>query len=202
MPQTPRVWPQVAGYLGVVETSREAKEILTEEVRDAAGDEAAQRAAKRIERGEVGGGDGPPTLGRFLASNRLVLVGTLALALTVGVIASLALESWWVLALPLLVHTIFSGVIATLAIRVSTQVEKPDPAAVGRLEEAGLADPERTLNDLIAKSAGDGDEDRAARAVAKDEGETTPPDEDAGKAAAEQQGSMTPASEPTEKAGS
>ena len=183
-----------------METSREAKEILTEEVRDAAGDEAAQRAGKRIERGEVGA-DWPPTLGRFLASNRLVLVGTLALALTVGVIASLALESWWVLALPLLVHAIFSGVIATLAIRVSTQVEKPDPTAVGRLEEAGVADPEKTLNDLIAESAGE-DEDRAKRAVAKDEGETTPPDEDAAKAAVQQQGASTPASEPTEKTGS
>ena len=184
-----------------METSREAKEILTEEVRDAAGDEAAQRAAKRIERGEVGG-EGPPTLGRFLASNRLVLVGTLALALTVGVIASLALESWWVLALPLLVHTIFSGVIATLAIRVSTQVEKPDPTAVGRLEEAGVADPEKTLNDLIQQTAGDGEADRARRTVVEDEGQTTSPDEDAGEAAAQQQGAITPASEPTEKAGS
>lgn len=184
-----------------MEASDEAKEILTEEVRDAAGDEAAQRASERLERGEVGA-DGPPTLARFLASNRLVLVGTLALAITVGVIASLALESWWVLALPLLVHAIFSGVIATLAIRVSTQVEKPDPTAVGRLEEAGVADPEKTLNDLIAESAGDGDEDRAKRAVAKDEGETTPPDEDAAKAAVQQQGASTPASEPTEKTGS
>lgn len=184
-----------------METSKEAKEILTEEVRDAAGDEAAQRAARRIDRGEVGA-DGPPTLGRFLASNRLVLVGTLALALTVGVIGALALETWWILALPLLVHAIFSGVVATLAIRMSTQVEKPDPEAVGRLEEAGVADPERTLNDLIEESPGDGEDDRARRAVAKDEGKTTPPDEDAGKSAVEQQGAITPASEATEKAGS
>ena len=184
-----------------METSKEAKEILTEEVRDAAGDKAARRAERRIERGEVAA-DGPPSLGTFLASNRLVLVGTLALAITVGVIGALALKTWWVLALPLLVHTIFSGVIATLAIRVSTQVEKPDPVAVGRLEDAGVADPEKTLNDLIEQTAGDGDEDRAKRAVAEDEGETTSPDEDPGEAASQQQGAMTPASEPTEKAGS
>lgn len=95
----------------------------------------------------------------------------------------------------------FSGVIASLAVKASTQVEKPDPVAVGRLEEAGVADPERVLNDLIESSVGDREDDRAKRAVAKDEGET-PPDEDAGKAAVQQQGSMTPASEPTEKAGS
>jgi hypothetical protein len=185
----------------VVGTSREAKEILTEEVRDAAGDEAADRAAARLGRDDVGSG-GPPTLGAFLASNRLVLIGTLALAVMIGVIAALALENWWVLALPLVVHMIFSGLIATLAIRVSTQVEKPDPVAVGRLEEAGVADPEKTLNDLVEQSAGEGDGDRARRAVDKDEGETTRPDEDAGQAAVEQQGAITPASDSTEQAGS
>ena len=184
-------------------TSDEAKEILTEEVRDAAGDKAAHRASERLERGETRSEE-PPTLGSFLASNRLVLVGTLAVAITVGVIAALALGNWWILALPLVVHMIFSGAIATLAIRVTTQVEKPDPVAVGRLEEAGVADPERTLNDLLAQSAGDGDGDggdRAKRAVTEDEGETTRPDEDAGQAAVEQQGAITPASDSTEKAG-
>jgi hypothetical protein len=184
-----------------VATSKEAKEILTEEVRDAAGDDAAERAAKHIDRDEIGG-EGPPTVGKFLASNRLVLLGTLGLALTVGVIAALALETFWIIALPLVVHAIFSGVVATLAIRVSTQVEKPDPVAVGRLEEAGVSDPEQTLNKLVAQSAGEGEDDRAKRAVAKDEGETTSPDEDKAKAALEQQGATTPASEPTEQAGS
>ena len=182
-------------------TSKEAKEILTEEVREAAGDEAADRAADRLERDDVGS-DGPPTLGAFLASNRLVLIGTLAVALMIGVIAALALDTWWILALPLVVHMIFSGLIAQLAIRVTTQVEKPDPVAAGRLEEAGVANPEKTLNDLVEQTAGDGDGDRAKRAVAKDEGETTSPDEDAGQAAVEQQGAMTPASDSTEQAGS
>ncbi len=149
-------------------TSDEAKRILTEEVREAAGDDAAERAADRLERGEVGS-HGPPTIGAYLASNRLVLIGTLALAAMVGVIAALALENWWVLALPVLVHAIFSGVIASLAIRVTTQVEKPDPVAAGRLEEAGVTDPEKALNDLIEETAGDEADSRSRRAVAKDE---------------------------------
>ena len=181
-------------------TSEEAKQILTEEVRDAAGDEAAEQAADRLERGDIGS-QRPPTIGAYLASNRLLLIGTLALAVMIGVIAALALENWWVLALPLLVHAIFSGVIATLAIRVSTQVEKPDPVAAGRLEEAGVANPEKVLNDLIEEGTGEEAGGRSRRAVAKDEGETTPPDEDKAKAAVKQQGASTPASEATETAG-
>jgi hypothetical protein len=47
----------------------------------------------------------------------------------------------------LLVHLTGTALVATFAIRLSSEVDKPDPVTVARLEAEGVVDPEKRLND-------------------------------------------------------
>jgi membrane protein implicated in regulation of membrane protease activity len=61
-----------------------------------------------------------------------------ALALTVGVIASLALDSWWILAVVMVVHFLASAVVVGFTLRqVDKTGGKPDPVTEARIEEEG-----------------------------------------------------------------
>ncbi len=148
-----------------------AKEILTDEVREAAGDEAAAKASERLDAGDAVGRPESPLRAAF-ASNRLLLVVGFALALTVGGIAALALGAWWALAVALLIHGVLSSVVIGMAMQMTTDVEKPAPEAEAELEEEGVADPEAALNELLEDEETEG-----------------------------QQKSMTPSSEDTETPG-
>ena len=128
--------------------SSRAKEILTDEVREAAGDEAAAKAADRMQSGAAVGRPESPLRAAF-ASNRLFLVVGFALALTVGAIAGLALGAWWALAAALLIHGVLSAVVIGMAMAMTTDVEKPAPEAEAALEEEGVADPEAALTELL-----------------------------------------------------
>jgi hypothetical protein len=132
----------------VEQPTERAKEILTEEVREAAGDEAASRASERLDSGEAVGRPESP-LRAAHASNRLFLISGLALALTVGAVAGLALGTWWILPIAVLVHGVLSAVVIGMALSMTTDVEKPAPQAEAALEEEGVADPEAAMNELI-----------------------------------------------------
>jgi membrane protein implicated in regulation of membrane protease activity len=61
-----------------------------------------------------------------------------ALALMVGVIASLALESWWILIGVMAVHALLSAVVVGYALRQAGRDEgKPDPVTEARIEAEG-----------------------------------------------------------------
>jgi membrane protein implicated in regulation of membrane protease activity len=61
-----------------------------------------------------------------------------ALALMVGVIASLALESWWILVAVMAVHFIASVVVVGYTLRQADKTgDKPDPVTAARIEEEG-----------------------------------------------------------------
>ena len=63
-----------------------------------------------------------------------------ALALMVGVIASLALESWWILVAVMLVHGLLSAVVVGYTLRKTEESQdKPDPVTEARIEETGSA---------------------------------------------------------------
>ena len=102
----------------------------------------------------------------------------------------------------MLVHGVLTAVVVGASMTLFSQVEKPDPNVVAKLEEEGVDDPEPVINDLIEQAAGEEEGTRSRRAVTDDAGETRPPDEDPADAAAGQQNATTPASEPTRKAGS
>jgi membrane protein implicated in regulation of membrane protease activity len=57
-----------------------------------------------------------------------------ALALMVGVIASLALESWWILLAVMVVHGLLSAVVVGYTLRKTESQTKPDPVTEARIE--------------------------------------------------------------------
>jgi membrane protein implicated in regulation of membrane protease activity len=61
-----------------------------------------------------------------------------ALALMVGVIASLALESWWILVAVIAVHGLLSAVVVGYTLRQAGKTGgKPDPVTEARIEDEG-----------------------------------------------------------------
>lgn len=140
------------GYAASVAKSEEAKNVLTEEVREIAGDQAADRARERLD--EDPSRREPRTMRGVLESNRLLLIVSLALALMLGVIAALALDSWWILPVLMLVHGGLTIVVVGAALRMTTKAEKLDPVTEAKLEAEGVADPEGELDDLVEHAAG------------------------------------------------
>lgn len=140
-----------------------------------------------------------PSFASTLSSSKLLVGITFALALALGAMLSLALDSWWLLPALTLVHAGVTFLVVTMALRLTTQVDKPDPATVARLEAEGMADPEKQLNESIRKVATDEGEDKGPveQTLTDNAGETPDPNEDPAKAAARQSISNTPSSEPT-----
>jgi Flp pilus assembly protein TadB len=135
-----------------VTESETAKAILTEEVRETAGDEAADKARARLD--EDPSRREQRTVRGVLESNRLLLMVSLALTVMLGVIAALALDSWVILPILMLFHGALTIVVVGTAMRMTTKAEKPDPVTEARLEAEGVSDPEGTLDDLVEHSAG------------------------------------------------
>ena len=70
-------------------------------------------------------------------SPRMLILFTFVTALVVGSIAALALETWWVIIIPLLFHAIGSVVVTAGVFKRVEQGDKPDPVTEARLEEEG-----------------------------------------------------------------
>ena len=179
--------------------SADARETLIDELEDAVGKDAVEHADVDVDRAIS---ERPQSGRSAFASSRLLIVLTGAAALTVGVIASLALGSWWLVAVGMVVHGLLTAVVVGSSMTLFSQVEKPDPNVVTRLEEEGVEDPESVINDLVEQVAGESEGSRARRSVTDDAGETRRADEDPQEATTRQQTAATPASEPTHTAGS
>jgi hypothetical protein len=65
-----------------------------------------------------------------------IILVTFALAVMVGVIAALALDSWWILAAPILVH----GILVTVAVLVSVVGRDEELPPVPEAERLPVAD--------------------------------------------------------------
>jgi hypothetical protein len=141
-----------AGYLGtmarqdaVTDTGR-AREILVDELRDAVGDEAVEHSDLDVDRALD---RRPRSMRAAFMSSRLLLIVIGGALLTVGVVASLATESWIWFGVALAAHALISMVVITAAFSLVSQVEKPAPTTVTALEAEGVTDPEGALNDLV-----------------------------------------------------
>lgn len=179
--------------------SDDARETLIGELEDAVGKEAVEQADVDVDRAI---NERPQPMRSAFASSRLLIILSGATALTVGVIASLALGSWWLMAIAMVVHGLLTAVVVSSSMTLISQVEKPDPSVVTRLEQQGVEDPEAVINNLIEQVAGEAEGSRSRRAVTEDAGETRPPGEDRLEATTRQQTATTPASEATRTANS
>jgi hypothetical protein len=126
-----------------------SERILAEEVQEAAQTEEPH-LAQPVDARSTG----------FMAtlwSNRLLIAITLALVLVVGAVVSLAIGTWWVLVAALVVHAVGTLLVVGFVLQLSTQVEKPAPETVAALEERGVRDPERALNEQVTATEQEGE---------------------------------------------
>jgi energy-converting hydrogenase Eha subunit C len=130
--------------------STEANRVLSEEAREAVGSDRARVPAGTSRAHEETGG-ASSTLGATLASNRPLLIISFFTLLTVGVIVSLATDSWWALAAALVVHFVGTVIVVGATAQMSTETEHVSPAAAARLEEEGVPDPDQRLSELVAE---------------------------------------------------
>jgi hypothetical protein len=114
----------------------------------------------------------------------------------IGVILSLATGSWWALVAALAVHAAGTLIVATTALRLTTETEHVSSELAARLEEEGVQDPDRAFTELAAGTAMPGDVVRDGR----NDGDAQP-DGDAGLAARQQRTAWTPTSDPSEPTG-
>jgi hypothetical protein len=127
-------------------TDDRKRELLVDELKQAVGEEAVERADLDV--------DGalerrPSRIGAAFQSARLMLLVVGAALLTIGVIASLALENWVFFGLAIATHALLSTVVIASALALTTDVDKPDPTVEAALEEEGVPDPSGTFNDLV-----------------------------------------------------
>jgi len=173
--------------------SQEANRQLTEELREAVGrDEATvseERLARARERHATHGG-----LVATLASNRLYIAISFLVMVVVGAAIALATGSWWVFVAALGLHAIGTLLVTGLALQLTTETEHLSPAVAARLEDEGVADPDRVFTELVEDYAGDERQRRARDIVETGANElTVRPEDDPGRAAVEQRTAMTPA---------
>jgi hypothetical protein len=154
----------------------EANRLLTEELREIVGADEVDVPTSRVEHEHDRHGT-HSRWGAALASNRVILIVGFAMAVVVGAILALATGKWWVILIPLAVHAVGTFFVAGLALQATTEMEHPAPTVAARLEEEGVADPDRVLTDLAAEFSPDADEQRTeltpshrSEPVAEDDG--------------------------------
>lgn len=155
---------------GPIKPSAHAKETLVDELREAVGDDAVNRADLDVEGAihDTGRAKTPET-GR----SRLLLVVVGVAGVVVAAIIALALQSWIVFAALLALHAIGTTIVVATALRTTTNVEKPSPTTVAMLESEGVSDPEGALNRLVDQAA-ETDPDGRAGEIAAERGSITP----------------------------
>lgn len=122
------------------------RELLVDELAQAVGEERVERADLDLDRALE---RQPSKLGAAFASSRLLLIVVGAVLAVVGVIASLALESWVFFAAAIAAHALLTVVVVGSAFSLVTKGEKPAPTVEAALEEEGVHDPSGALTDLV-----------------------------------------------------
>ena len=177
--------------------SPEANERLTREVREAIGSDRVEVPAERAdELGRVPEA-GHSTFVSTLAGNRALIVITFAALVVVGAIVALATDSWWAVVGAAGIHALGTVVVIAVTLRMSTSVEHLAPGTAARLEEEGVADPDRAVSDLIEQYAPTDHARGAAEVVSSgDNAIGAAPGDDPLRAGVEQRSAMTPAGAP------
>jgi hypothetical protein len=124
------------------------RELLVQELEQVVGAEAVDGASLDVDRAME---RRRPSIGAAFESSSLLLVVVGAALVVVGVIASLALESWLFFALAIAAHALFTVVVVGSAFALTAGAEKPAPTTEAALQEAGVRDPSGALDDLVGQ---------------------------------------------------
>jgi hypothetical protein len=154
--------------------SAEANAALTEELQQAIGAKHVSMPADAPDPATAErSGDSVATA--TIVSMRPLFIVTLFAALTVGAVIALSTGSWWALVVAAGVHALGTMVVAAGAIQLTTQIEHASPQTTARLEEEGVADPDRVLSDLVEEYTGEAASSPAAGVIsAGDTGSQAP----------------------------
>jgi hypothetical protein len=163
----------------------EAARLMEHELEDALGEDVTEDEAR------AAAARTPSTTAGLLRENRLLVGIISAVALVLAAMLGLILNSAWFVVLALAVHLVATYLVATFAIKLASEVEKPDPTTVARLQADGVSDPEAALNAALKQHTGAAD-------GLTDDGERT--DRTPRRAGAQSE-AMTPSSVPTELVG-
>jgi hypothetical protein len=190
----------------------ETDRLLERELREAVGDDAAAQAMEHAdevvaaharpgmpaadEPGAAADGAQRGAVTSWIARRGPLLAVSFAAFIVIGVIVSLATGSWWALVAALAVHAAGTLIVATTALRLTTETEHVSSELAARLEAEGVQDPDRAFTELTAGAAGPGDVVRDGR----NDGDAQP-DRDAALAASQQRTAWTPSSAPSEPVG-
>ena len=175
-------------------------QMLTDEVRDVLGADRV-RVPKDRPHPSRGERPGSRSLGGYLASRRLTVLMTFAVALTIGAIISLATGSWWLLPLAVAAHALGTMTVLIRAMGLTTVSEHPSPTLAAMLDEEGVRNVDEHFSGLVEEfsPARHGDVSDVISPGANRRTATTA--EDPSTAAAEQSSAMTPTAETSEPAG-
>ncbi len=137
-----------------------------------------------------------------LVSNRPLILVTLLAALVVGGIVSMV-TGWYVAVLLAVgLHALATLLVATGAIQLTTQVEHVAPETAARLEQEGVADPDRVLSQLAEDFAGAPQAGGVPEVIGSENNErTVAAQDDPARSMLEQRTAMTPQSGPGPSAG-
>jgi hypothetical protein len=121
----------------------------------------------------------------------------------VGAIVALAVGSWWILLVAVVVHAVATLLMTAGILQATADVERPDPTTLERMEAEGVADPEGTFNEMVERFGGaDTARSETAEVVSPTDNERTAgAQEEPGRAAAEQRSAVTPGSRPERSGG-
>jgi hypothetical protein len=154
--------------------SAEANAALTEELQQAIGAERVSMPAGASDPAAAERSGESAATAR-VASMRPLFIVTLLAALTVGAVIALSTGSWWALVVAVGVHAVATMVVASGAIQLTTQIEHASPQTTARLEDEGVADPDRVLSDLVEEYTGEAESSPAAGVIsAGDTGSRAP----------------------------
>jgi hypothetical protein len=174
--------------------SPRANELLTHELQEALGTDevVVPKDAPQRSREEHGR---HPSVAATLASNRPILIVTFLAALVIGGIVALVTGQYWAVLVAAVLHAIGTLAVAAGAIHLTTETEHVAPTVAARLEEEGVADPDRVLSELVEEFGGTQEARGVAEVVSQGHNERrTAPEDDRARSAVEQRTALTPTS--------
>jgi hypothetical protein len=174
--------------------SPRANQLLTHELQEALGTDEVTVPKDEPDRRRDEHATASP-VAATLASNRPILIVTFLAAIVIGGIVALVTGQYWAVVVAAALHAIGTLLVAAGAIHLTTETEHVDPTIAARLEEEGVADPDRVLSELVEEFGGAREARGVAEVVSGGHNErTTAPEDDQPRAAVEQRTALTPSS--------
>src|SRR4051812_1389979 len=181
--------------------SPEANRLLTEELQQVVGADEVEVPVDSPRRSEQPHGD-RSLLVATLVSNRAIILVTFLAALVVGGIVSLATGAYVAVLVAVALHALGTLLVAAGAMQLTTEGEHVAPETAARLEEEGVGDPDRILNDLVEDYAGAPEAGGVPEVLGSGKNErTVDASDDPARATVEQRTALTPQARPGGSAG-